>query len=160
MDQLIEKTKNEINNQLYLTLATTDEFQQPWAAPVYFAYDEQYNCYWVSEAISQHSLNIKLNNKVMATIFNSMVPHGQGFGIYLQGSAIELNQSDEITHAIELLSGRIQSSNKPPVDKFLTPFPRRIYKLSPLKFWINTIIEEQGIKMDRRIDVTNYFLSK
>jgi hypothetical protein len=158
---LIEKAIIEINNQLYLTLATVDEFQQPWNSPVYFASDKKYTCYWVSEAISQHSLNIKNNNKTMAVIFNSMIPHGQGFGVYIQGTSFELDitQSDEITHAIELLSGKIKSSYKPNFDKFLTPLPRRIYKLTPNKVWINTIVEEQGIKVDRRIDITDYLIN-
>lgn len=152
---------NEINSQLYLTLSTVNCDGQPWAAPVYFAFDTQYNCYWVSEFTSQHSINLRANNRVMAVIFNSTVSHGQGFGVYIQGIVTEFGEVDteEIKMGIELLSSRINSNYKPEPERFLSPLPRRIYKLTVQKIWVNTVIDLNGQKVDRRIDLTDKFIS-
>src|SRR5688572_29561900 len=73
MIQIISKAKEEINNRLYITLATVDNNYSPWNAPVYSAFDQKYSFYWMSSLTSQHSENIRLNGKAFAVIYDSTV---------------------------------------------------------------------------------------
>jgi nitroimidazol reductase NimA-like FMN-containing flavoprotein (pyridoxamine 5'-phosphate oxidase superfamily) len=153
---LIQKAQNEISNRLYITLATVDSCGLPWNAPVYFANDEKYNIYWISESTSIHSQNISHNNKVMAVIYDSTVPHGAGFGVYIQGYAHELNENESfvITKAIDLMGKKIGSDKKYSYNDFLSPSPRRIYEMCYYRIYVNTIVKVNDVNVDRRIDIT------
>jgi hypothetical protein len=160
MIKLVKKAKKEINNRMYLTLATVDAKSFPWNTPVYSAFDQEYNFYWMSAISSQHSKNIRNNSRVFSVIYDSTVPEGTGFGVYLRGNAYELNSSDsnEIEHGIEVMAKRIHRSPLPSANNYLSPFPRRVYKFIPHQVWVNTIVNIQGKKIDQRVEITRCFL--
>jgi hypothetical protein len=157
--QLVDKARKEINDRMYLTLATVDENSSPWNAPVYSAFDENYNFYWMSAVTSQHSKNIRFNNKTFSVIYDSTVPEGTGFGVYLRGDSYELNSNDvdEIKHGIAVMGTRIHRSDLPPPSDYLAPFPRRVYKFIPHQVWVNTIATIQEKKVDQRLEITQCF---
>jgi len=160
MVQVVAKAKEEIKNRLYLTLATVDNNSSPWNAPVYSAFDQKYNFYWMSSLTSQHSKNIRYNSKTFAVIYNSTVPEGTGFGVYLRGNSYELNSRDinDITYGIAVMAARIHRSDLPPANDYLFPFPRRVYKFIPHQAWVNRIVTIQGKKVDQRLEVTRCLL--
>ena len=153
---LVDKAKKEINDRLYLTLATVDESASPWNAPVYSAFDQQYHFYWMSALSSQHSKNIRLNGNVFSVIYDSTAPEGTGFGVYIRGHARDLNTSDvdEINHGIAVMGARIHRTDLPPASNYLPPFPRRVYQFIPDQIWVNIIINDQGQKIDKRLEIT------
>ena len=160
MIQIIAKAKEEIKERLYLTLATVDNNSSPWNAPVYSAFDLKYNFYWMSSLTSQHSKNIRFNSKTFAIIYDSTVPEGTGFGVYLRGNSYEMNSKDidEIIHGIAVMSARIHRSDLPPASDYLFPFPRRVYKFIPHQAWVNTIVTIKGKKVDQRLEITHCLL--
>lgn len=160
MIQMVAKAKKEIKDRLYLTLATVDNNFSPWNAPVYSAFDQKYNFFWMSSLASQHSKNIRFNSKTFAVIYDSTVPEGTGFGVYLRGNSYELDSTDnnEINHGIEIMSERIHRTDLPPASDYLSPFPRRVYKFIPHQVWVNTIVTIQGKKVDQRLDITHCLL--
>lgn len=160
MIKLVKKAKAEINEILYLTIATVDENASPWNAPVYSAFDKQYHFYWMSSLTSQHSKNIHLNKKIFGVIYNSAVPEGTGFGVYLRGEsrALESNDIDTINHGIEVMEARVHSSDRPPASNYLAPNPRRVYEFIPHQIWVNIVVNEGGKNIDKRQDITNCIL--
>jgi pyridoxamine 5'-phosphate oxidase-like protein len=162
MIQIVNKAKEEINKRLYLTLATVDNNSAPWNAPVYSAFDLNYNFYWMSSLVSQHSTNIRSNSKTFAVLYDSTVLEGTGFGVYLSGNSYELDSIDinEINHGITVMGERIHRSDLPPASNYLSPFPRRVYKFIPLQAWVNTIVDIQGKKVDQRLEITNCLLKE
>jgi hypothetical protein len=160
MVQIVIKAKKEINNRLYLTLATVDNNSDPWNAPVYSAFDEKYTFYWMSSLTSQHSKNIRLNSKTFAVMYDSTVLEGTGFGVYLRGNSYELNSIDieEIIHGIRVLGTRIHATDFPKASDYLSPFHRRVYKFIPEQAWVNTIVTIQGKKLDQRLEITHCLL--
>ncbi len=158
--QVVAKAKEEIKSRLYLTLATVDNNSSPWNAPVYSAFDKEYNFYWMSSLKSQHSKNIRYNSKTFAVIYDSTVPEGMGFGVYLRGNSYELNSIDidEITHGIAVMATRLHRFDLPPIRNYLFPFPRRVYKFIPHQVWVNTIVTIQGKKVDQRLEITRCLL--
>lgn len=152
------KAKNEIKNRLYITLATVDQHSSPWNAPVYTAFDENYNFYWMSSLTSQHSENIRRNNKTFAVIYDSTVPEGTGFGVYLRGHSYELETTRDINHGIAVIASRLNRPYSRPATEFLYPNPRRVYKFIPRQVWINTIVTVNGKRIDKRLDITHCLL--
>lgn len=159
--KLVKKAKAEINAILYLTIASVDEHASPWNAPVYSAFDKQFNFYWMSSLASQHSKNICFNNKTFAVIYNSTVPEGTGFGVYLSGESHQLDSDniDKINHGIAVMEARVGSTDRPPASDYLAPNPRRVYEFIPHQIWVNIVVRENGKNIDKRLDITQCILS-
>src|SRR3989344_2933218 len=159
--KLISKAKKVINDILYITIATCDKNNQPWNSPVYSAFDKNYNFYWVSWKENQHSKNIKENDKVFVVIYDSTVPEGTGFGVYMRGKARQLESKDaiEIVKSLKLLYSR---KNKKPrkIEEFLGLLPRRVYKFVPEQIWVNSEDDVKSNFVDSRIEITSDILKK
>jgi len=82
-----EKARRIIADNIYLTLATCDLRNKPWAAPLYYAYDSDYNFYFVSAKDSLHATHIAENPAVGIAIYNSSIPAGQCDGVQIDGMA-------------------------------------------------------------------------
>ncbi len=143
----------------YLTIATATKEGSPWNSPVYTAYDEQYNFYWVSSPKAQHSKNIAENDRIFIVIYNSSAAEGTGEGVYIAARAFTLTDADEITRALQLHSKRKGAGKEPrPAADFLGPKPRRVYKAVPEKFWINTGERIDGHYVDARVEIDGAML--
>ncbi|MBT4446806.1 pyridoxamine 5'-phosphate oxidase family protein [archaeon] len=157
---LVSRAKKVMDNILYLTLATCDENNNPWNSPVYSAFNEKHTFYWVSWKENQHSKNIAKNGNVFAVIYDSSVPEGTGFGVYLKGKARQLKVKDmaEILNALKLMYSRKRKKIRSPKD-FLGLLPRRIYKFEPENVWVNVDSEVKGSVVDSRVDITKDLLN-
>ena len=82
MDEYIVKAQQIISENIYMTIATSSIDGKPCISPVFFAYDEDYNLFWVSNKESRHSTLIKANSQVAIVIFDSKSPEGDGDGVY------------------------------------------------------------------------------
>ncbi len=161
VEEQASKAKDVIANIKYITLATVGahdvidhdtgaDIPFPWISPLYTAFDAHYRFYWMSDTNSAHSKNIKKDPNIMGVLFDSTVGHGQGFGVYIKGTAIELDESmtDTIATGIELLRDRSQIERKIPVRQMLAPNPRRVYMLVPERVWVNVWIDGTDSKLD------------
>ncbi len=159
--ELTIKAKKVINDILYITIATSDKNNQPWNSPLYSAFDKNYNFYWASWKENQHSKNIKENEKVFVVIYDSTVPEGTGFGVYMRGKACQLEKKDilEIVKSLKLLYSRKNKNPRKP-EEFLALLPRRIYKFVPEKIWVNSESDVKSNFVDSRIDITSEFFFK
>jgi len=159
--ELTIHAKEVIEKIPYITIATSTKDAEPWNSPVYSAFDQDFNFYWASWIQNQHSKNIKENGRVFIVIYDSTVPPGTGFGVYFKGIAKELSENhiEEIKKAKGLLAKRV---NKTPrkVEEYLGEYPRRIFKFTPEKIWVNGDGDVNRNYVDVRIDITNEFLRK
>lgn len=149
----MSKAKETIEKILYITIATVDENGQPWNTPVYSAYDTHYNFYWASWEGAQHSKNIERNPKAFLVIYDSTVPEGTGFGVYIQAKAKKLVDKTEIKEALSHLYSRKNKEPRKP-EEFLGKFPRRIYKATPQKIWVNDDATVNGNFIDNRKEIS------
>lgn len=134
MDGLTKKAAKVLKKILYINLATIRPDGLPWNSPVFCAFDKNLNYYWASWRKNQHSENIRNNPNVFATVYDSTVPAGTGFGVYFQGKAYELINPATMLVATTVLYKR---SNKKPreIIEFLREKPRRLYQFKPEKIW-------------------------
>ncbi len=152
MNKFLKRAKKIIAEILYITIATTSKDGQPWNSPVYSAFDQEYNFFWISSPNSQHSRNIKENSRVALVIYDSSVAEGTGEGVYIQAKADELSNESEITHALKYIYGRIGKSPRL-ASEYLNQNPRRVYKAIPERFWMNTDEKINGHHVDKRVEI-------
>lgn len=156
MDIHIQKAKQIIAENIYCTIATATKDGIPWISPVFFAYDDDYALYWVSNKDSRHSQNLKRNPQAAIVIFNSQAPEGSGDGVYMEAAVQELEDTDTIAHALDVLNKRVTKDEfrvkrlgdvtKQGVWRVYMASPRIISKLSEGE-WIN------GQYIDTRIEL-------
>ena len=134
-NKYIEKAKEIVHENIYMTIATASKEGLPWVSPVFFAYDSEYNLYWVSNKNSLHSTLIRSNPQVAIVIFNSKAPEGEGDGVYFEANVNELNNEDEINKAMELLNQRVTKDEfrVKKIGEVANDGVWRIYKATPSK---------------------------
>lgn len=152
---LAERACTLLASNDYINIATTSEDGDPWNTPVYAVYDQNLSFYWSSWKSAEHSINIRTNGKVFMTIYDSTRKRGDNNRrcLYIQGTAVELDDVAEIESALERLYG--DEGSVDPASSFLNDGQRRVYRAIPDHAWLNDKSERQvtaeTIKM--RIDV-------
>jgi nitroimidazol reductase NimA-like FMN-containing flavoprotein (pyridoxamine 5'-phosphate oxidase superfamily) len=136
----------------YATLATVDEHGHPWNAPVYCAYDQDYNFYWRSYAESQHAQNIRNNAQVFLSIYDSTATAGTGEGVYIQARCGELSTSEDMTIAHQLIQGRRAPVPYWKRSQFQPAGDIRLYKATPERIWTNGEDHVAGTYIDIRVN--------
>jgi len=127
----MKKTKQILQEILYITIATATKDGIPWNSPVYSAFDEDYNFYWASDRNGQHSKNIKDNPNVFLVIYDSTAPEGTGEGVYIQAKACELTDENERLRALKVLDQRVGKTKERTAKELLGDYSRRVYKAVP-----------------------------
>jgi len=149
MDSNIKKAAQVIKKILYINIASVTKDGKPWNTPVYTAYDKDLNFYWISWKENQHSKNLEDNPNVFVTIYDSTVPEGTGFGVYMYGKAYKISNVKDLMKAV--VHGYKRKGAKVKDYKlFMGLFPRRVYKFTPGKVWVNSSGELEGEFIDTR----------
>lgn len=153
---LTKKAKEIIEENIYMTIASSSIEGKPWISPVFFAYDNNYNLYWVSNKSSLHSTLLKNNPQAAIVIFNSQAPEGKGDGVYFETQVYELEDEAEIQSAMEILNKRVTKDEfrVRKVGEVTADGVWRIYKAVPIK--ISKLTEGEfvnGQYIDKRVEV-------
>jgi len=154
LNYLTVKAKKTLHNQIYLTLATVTPQHLPWNTPVYTAFNQQYQFFWMSRKLAQHSKNLQINHQVFAVAYDSTLPHGEGFGVYLQGRGRVLNDNIEIRRAIKIMGRRLGKTRFPNPANFQRSNARRVYEFTPQHVWVNYVKNMHGQMLDGRVEIT------
>lgn len=149
MDKKIERVVKIIKKIEYINIASITPDGKPWNTPVYTSFDNNLNFYWLSWKKNQHSVNVRSNKNVFITIYDSTVPAGTGVGIYFSGIAKELTNPVEMIIGITEMYKRSKHKTRA-VKEFLSHFPRRVYRFTPEKAWINGDSDIKGNFIDIR----------
>ena len=150
--QRSKRAREIIEKISYVTIATVSEDGMPWNAPVFAAYDKNYNFYWGTYRGSQKSKNINNNKNVFLVIYDSASAPGKGGGIYIKATATELSDQNEIEFAHKLLRGRhVVPYWK--IEQVQGEAPIRLYKAVPEKVWMNSEGKENGHYIDTRVEI-------
>lgn len=137
----------------YITIASVSADGQPWNTPVYSAFDKELNFYWFSDKNSQHSQNVRGNNKILLVIYNSTVPEGTGEGVYVKAVVSELNDPAEILAAKAVLDERVGKEKERNADNYMGDAVLRGYKATPVQAWMNDDDEDENGNYVRDIRV-------
>ena len=152
-NKYVDRAKKIIDKILYITIATVNKNGEPWNSPVYSAFDENYNFYWASDQNGKHSKNISENENVFIVIYDSTAPEGTGEGVYIKAKTTVLTDNKEILHGLEVLDKRVGKTKERNENEFLDEYPRRVYKATPEKVWVNDEGDVNGNYIDIRIEI-------
>jgi len=129
-----------IENNENLILASVSSNGSPWISPLGYAYDKDYNLYWVSSKHADHSENIRLNGDIAITIFGPVPPDDDVDGVYMEANAAELNENSEIEEALKVYRHLEQPErwviNSP--QDLMGNAAWRMYKATPRKIYKRT----------------------
>jgi len=147
----IERASSILKHIQYVTLASVTSDFKPWNSPVRAVFDDRLNCYWFSDKSGQHSQNVRDNGSVFLVIYDSTVPEGQGAGVYIEASAVELSDRAEIMKARHLKHENASDD----ADRFFGTAVRRVYKAVPGRVWTNDAQWENGVFVrDYRVELS------
>ena len=79
-----------IDANLYMVLGTADQDGRPWVSPVYYAYSEYREFFWVSSPKARHSQNLLVRPDLAVVIFDSSAAIGTGQAVYMSAVGREV----------------------------------------------------------------------
>lgn len=99
---LDKKAVHILKSNIYFTLATTDG-NVPWATPLFYCLDEDFNFYFISQMESLHTINVMKQSNVSFAVFDSHQPEGEGNGVQGSGT-VEILSGKEIIEGLKYYS--------------------------------------------------------
>lgn len=153
--EAIAKARRLLDVTCYCSLSTCSSAGEPWASPLLFAYDRRWRFYWSSAVAAQHSQNIYQTGKAAIAIYASGVPQAAVEGLYLSGSAQELER-DRAADIAALFDQRSPRPKPRSPQDYQDPSPRRFYQFSPEAVWITgdrLLYQDQLIDTKIRLDL-------
>lgn len=141
MTQDQEKIYKYLQSQKLMSLATNGETL--WAASLFYAIDESFNFYIVTNPNSEHGKNFTKNNIVCGTICDShQLDSGDKIGIQFSGKVEKVNGLESLKRAINLWN-----KINPGVEKWVNikniqanKIKSRVFKITPEKIKMFTVI--------------------
>jgi nitroimidazol reductase NimA-like FMN-containing flavoprotein (pyridoxamine 5'-phosphate oxidase superfamily) len=113
-----EKSARIINDNLYLTLATSSASGEPWATPLLYALHSGGICF-MSDARSLHVRNILENAGVAFAVFDSHSRLGENDEVQASGRASVVEEPGELEQCIAAYSNRVfPGSSLPPSKRY------------------------------------------
>lgn len=134
--RILAKAWQILESTIYGTLSTCSPDGWPWASPIFFGYDGAWTLYWSSAQVARHSQNLYTNQgRAALTIYSTDRAVGQGQGLYLAGTATEVDATAVDRILPHILARSAQTQRRSP-DDYRDPSPRRIYGFQPEDVWI------------------------
>lgn len=79
-----------LDENSFMTLATSDADGVPWASPVWFATEDYRSLFWVSAPGARHSRNLAVRPEMSAVVFDSTQRPGDVQAVYLSATAVQV----------------------------------------------------------------------
>ena len=96
-----QKLLDFMKSKRLMQLATASE--KPWICTVYYAIDDSFNLYFISEPTTRHCKDIKTNPNVAVAVTDSRQNvKDKKVGVQLQGTAFVVKDKNEMLHAVAL----------------------------------------------------------
>lgn len=123
-----------MNSTEYCCIATVDK-KGVWCNPVYFAWDDQFNLFFISQIHSRHMQNLSKSSRISVSIYKTEQKGGV-VGIQLEGESqiiFETDSKKEIDHAYNIYYSRaghgsdVQGYINNPTWLYVKVIPEQIY---------------------------------
>jgi hypothetical protein len=98
----------------------------------------------------RHSQNITATHRAAIVVYDSTAPAGTGKGVYIEATADEVSDEQEIIHALTALERR---GWKKPLNEVMGASIHRVYTAIPDHMWISTVETINGQSFDSRVAV-------
>ncbi len=135
-DELRKMIASYMAENAHMTIATCST-GQPWAAVVFFAFDDDLNLYFLSDRNTRHARELSRSSKVAVTINKEWTEPAPVRGLQIEGEAQQVKPM-QIPSAFAVYLKRFPgtkdfiSSDKEFLKK---AFTTRIYQVVPKRIW-------------------------
>lgn len=147
-----ETAKSIIRDNLYMTIATSDG-KRPWASPVFYAIDRDYNFYFISSLDSVHARNIAKNPQVAIAIFDSRETGDDANGLQISGAAALVGVKDSLKALSLIIRKKRPGIKELPNIREYRIRERRLFVIRPLKFYIQDNDYWKKHHVDKRVEI-------
>jgi uncharacterized protein YhbP (UPF0306 family) len=155
MDDNTQAVRRLIDDNWFMTIASSDANGTPWSTPVAFAVDENINFYWVSARNARHSQNIAIRPTVAISIW-TQDKIGRTDGVYVEAVARELDV-DDAQLGIDTLATRPQPERfrVTALDEVTGDRMRRIYRAEPRAVFrrADGVIDDEAVTVRIPVDI-------
>lgn len=150
----LERARKIIAENRYMVLATTDLDCKPWSNPVFYAYDNKYAFYFLSNLDSRHARNIIVNPQVGIAIFDSSQKLGLWSEVQMEAKAfpISVRETDKIE---EIYNKRFFQMPRVSAEELFEPDAKRVekidsrfFKVTPIKSYINSLGKHVRVELE------------
>lgn len=118
-----------LDNNRRMTLATCSE-NTPWAATIFFAFDDKLNFYFISDPNTRKIKNLEKNPQVSGAINEFVKKVGSTIGVQLEGTAEMLDKKKNVKE-LEVFTKRFDWADDYLHDHELFRItPKKIYYLN------------------------------
>jgi len=145
-EEIISHANHLLETIINPTIATTDRFGNPWAAPQFMAYDStKQTYYWCADRQSQHGKNISNNPNVYIVVYDSMAAPGAGDAVYVRAKAQIVSNHKEVDEAFALLLKKHAGVPYWGIDDIKTVgSPLVLFKAKIREAWVNKDRQKDG----------------
>lgn len=155
MDRNSDKARKIISANRYMTLATSSD-GSPWAAPVAYVIDSEFNFYWYSESQARHSQHIAQSATVAVAIFDSTAPSDEVDGLQIEGVASEVPEQDlerimNLYYERSFPDPEVRARWQKVKSDFMGDSSQRFYRFTPMKSFKCDL---DNTSVDRRVEVS------
>lgn len=161
----VNKVKEIIEKNLFMSLATSDKEGNVWSCPMTFTYDDDYNFYFFSLLDSEHIQNIAENPFVSFAIYSTNqtvadMDGVQGRGVVGQVDDSELEKVHSLFFSRTMPNPEMRAKFALPVFLFKSEdFPQmRFFKMSVTELYKKDI--ELPIHRRKTIDINELSAAK
>ncbi len=126
MTDIYELTRNIIKENRFFSLATSNSSGEIWATPLSYAFDVDYNFYFVTAIDSKHIEHIKENPYVAFTIFDSTRRVSEVDGLQIKGLVGEV-EKEKLPEIVNIYYAHV----------FPDPIERKEWEAEPENFMKN-----------------------
>ena len=133
-ESLAAHARELLGGNRYLTLGTVGRDGRPWTSPVYFAWSDAWEFYWMSTVDALHSRNLAERSAVSISVFDSTVPAYHGRAVYAVGDARE---APSLERALEVYPGPLDRGGAVVDREDVTgSSPWRVYRMVASELWV------------------------
>ncbi len=122
-----------------MVLGTSTKSGKPWATPVTYAYDGEYNFYFISDVNSTHAKNIMENPNVSVTIADLYEQKKKVYGV--QAEATSYAEDENLDRDLDIYFGRLypEMRKKYNADYYRGSSEFRLFKVIRLRTYLISI---------------------
>ena len=126
-----------LERERFMTLATADADGRPWASPVWYAPDGDFDLLWVSKPDARHSRNIAARPEIAIVIFDSRQTPGDAEAVYMEARA------EEATTGLDVYSARSVAQGLPEWTPEKLGDRLRLYRAVVSQHWTLAALDER-----------------
>jgi len=152
VEEWAQFVREKLDASQFLSFATHGA-EGPWVCPLYFAYDEQFNLYVLSQpSTSLHMQQVANNPAVACAIYDSrQTNQSKVAGVQIKGTA-QMVGTDEVQHAFDTYFAATPArtpsgASNPAADYARENAMWRFVKIVPQEIWVFSEEDFEGTRV-------------